>query len=280
MRSLIVAAALLACGCAANMQTTVDDCARRLGADDSDARAKAARRLGEIGPAAKTAVPALTAALRDQSPYVRFKAAEALGKIGRDARSAVPELKRLRSDPEKGVQANAWEALKMIGDSGPGEVAAAIPAAPSPSSTIVQPEQPPAAVPAEGTMAVLDLAAQGVEESEAAVISDMLRSDLVNTGVFRIVEKQNMEKILAEQAFQKTGCTEQDCAVKVGRVLNVRRMVVGSCGRLMSRFFINVRVVDVESGEIKFADGIKGDTTDDLESGLKVLASKISEKAR
>jgi curli biogenesis system outer membrane secretion channel CsgG len=57
-------------------------------------------------------------------------------------------------------------------------------------------------------------------------------------------------------------------------------MVVGSCGRLMSRFFINVRVVDVESGEIKFADGIKGDTTDDLESGLKVLASKISEKAR
>jgi HEAT repeat protein len=44
-------------------------------------RAMAASSLGRLGPEAKAAVPALTAALQDEDDMVREHAAEALGQI-------------------------------------------------------------------------------------------------------------------------------------------------------------------------------------------------------
>ena len=61
-------------------------------ATDSTAfvRTKAAEALGNMGPKAKSAVPALIDALKD--PNVRTEAAIALGNIGPDAKSAVSAL--------------------------------------------------------------------------------------------------------------------------------------------------------------------------------------------
>jgi HEAT repeat protein len=44
-------------------------------------RTEAARALGRIGPEAKSAVPALNAALKDREPLVAREAAEALKRI-------------------------------------------------------------------------------------------------------------------------------------------------------------------------------------------------------
>ena len=55
-------------------------------------RAKAAKSLGEVGGAAKVAVPALGAALADRNLDVRYWAASALKKIGPEAKRAIPGL--------------------------------------------------------------------------------------------------------------------------------------------------------------------------------------------
>ena len=52
----------------------------------------AAAVLGQIGPAAKDAVPALVQSLGDPNPFVRGMAARALGGIGRAANAAIPAL--------------------------------------------------------------------------------------------------------------------------------------------------------------------------------------------
>jgi HEAT repeat protein len=49
---------------------------------DSITRARAASDLGELGPAARSAVPALVKRLGDEDSWVRSRAAEAIGKIG------------------------------------------------------------------------------------------------------------------------------------------------------------------------------------------------------
>jgi HEAT repeat protein len=59
---------------------------------DARRRARAAEALGELGPGAKDAVPALIAALDDDSPLVRIMAADALGRVGPEAKAAVPRL--------------------------------------------------------------------------------------------------------------------------------------------------------------------------------------------
>jgi HEAT repeat protein len=52
----------------------------------------AAEALGDIGPDAREAVPALAAVLSDENESVRQAACDALGKIGPDAREAMPAL--------------------------------------------------------------------------------------------------------------------------------------------------------------------------------------------
>lgn len=82
-------------------------------------------------------------------------------------------------------------------------------------------------------VAVNDLAPQSVDKGEAAIVSDRLRSEMISTGVFRVMERAQMESILKEQGFQKSGaCDDASCIVEVGQLLGVERMIAGSLGRV------------------------------------------------
>ena len=59
---------------------------------DKQVRRRAAYALGQIGPAAATAVPALTQAADDGQLEVGWYALDALGRIGTAAKDAVPEM--------------------------------------------------------------------------------------------------------------------------------------------------------------------------------------------
>lgn len=129
-------------------------------------------------------------------------------------------------------------------------------------------------------VAVTDFQGQNVSAGDAAVIADMLRNELIKTGVYNIVEKQSMDKVLAEQAFQQTGCTSEECAVKLGKLLNVQRIVMGSFGQLMGKYFVNVRVINVETGKIVFGDSAKGKSVEDIEQGIMRLSRSMANKVR
>src|ERR1035437_4409249 len=66
-----------------------------------------------------------------------------------------------------------------------------------------------------------------------------------------IMERSQMEKILKEQGFQQSGvCDGTDCALAMGKILSIDRMVVGSLGKLGESFTLSVRAVDVGTGEV------------------------------
>jgi hypothetical protein len=125
-------------------------------------------------------------------------------------------------------------------------------------------------------IAVNDFRADGGSASDASVCSMLLRSAMVKTGAFNVVEKERMSAILEEQSTQQTGCTMQECAVKLGKLLNVKRFVVGNFGMLLGSYFLNVRVVDVESGRITFSESVKGTDADQLRIGLENLAVRLA----
>ena len=161
----------------------------------------------------------------------------------------------------------------------------AAPAEAAPAPAPVREEKPAAAVPARPAgsklnFAIADLAAQGVSASDSAVIADLLRGELVKTGAFTIIEKQNMDKVLSEQGFQQTGCTSEECAVKIGKLLNVQRMAVGSFGKLMDSYILSIRVVNVETGAIGYADSVEGQKVSDLRTGVKDLAARMARQIR
>lgn len=87
----------------------------QLQAESPEKRRRAAEDLGQMGPAAAAAVPALIAALADtMDPKVSQAAAYALGDIGPAAKEAVPALRALITEERSYVTIAAAGALGQI----------------------------------------------------------------------------------------------------------------------------------------------------------------------
>jgi len=109
-------------------------------------------------------------------------------------------------------------------------------------------------------IAVTDFEARApLSQSEAAFISDFVRSDIVKTGRFNVIE----------------GCSSAECAVAIGKVLNVKFMTVGSCGQLLGKYIITMNVVDVQSAKIIFSDDISVADPDALRENITKLVNRF-----
>ena len=127
------------------------------------------------------------------------------------------------------------------------------------------------------TIAVLDFEGKGIPESETSILTDRLRNEVVKTGIFVVLERNQMDDVLKEQGFQQSGCISSECAVEVGRMLGVQQMVAGSIGKVGSVYTVSARIFDVETGKIlNSADydhiGVIGEL---LVNGMKVVAHDL-----
>ncbi len=117
----------------------------------------------------------------------------------------------------------------------------------------------PALAQSKPTVAVLPFnnGATGKANEELGPLSkgiqDILTNELaVNTGI-RVVERDQVQKILDEQKLSTGGAVDKETAVKVGKLLGVHHMVTG--GFITDRsgsMNLSVRVFNVETGEIEF----------------------------
>jgi len=133
----------------------------------------------------------------------------------------------------------------------------------------------PALAEGRPTVAVLDLSASNAPAGEAAVISGFIRSAVVRTGTYDVVDKGNMDRILAEQAFQQTGCTSQECAIRLGKILNVGKMIVGEYAVISGVRFINCSLVDVETGKIERTASEKNFAVADIDTVAGRIADTL-----
>ena len=101
------------------------------------------------------------------------------------------------------------------------------------------------------TIAVVDFEARGVPVYEAQIVAERVRAELVQSGIFMIMERGQMESILKEQGFQQSGaCGDAACGVQIGQLLSVNEIVTGSLGKLGNMYTLNIKLLDVESGQI------------------------------
>jgi TolB-like protein len=126
-------------------------------------------------------------------------------------------------------------------------------------------------------MAVNDFDNQGIARTEATVLSERFRASLQKTGAVRLIERGQMETILKEQGFQQSGCTSDACAVEVGQLLGVKKIVVGSVGVAGSYTVLSARVLDVATGEVVLTEDVqtRGGVDDLVEKGVDQLARTI-----
>ena len=130
---------------------------------------------------------------------------------------------------------------------------------------------------AQETIAVIEFEGIGISQIEAKALSNRLRDELVSRGNYRIFERGKMEEILKEQAFSQSGCTSNECAMEVGKLLSVEGIIIGSISNVGSVYSVSARIVSVESGEITKSAiyDYQGSIDDLLTTGMKYVSELL-----
>lgn len=155
---------------------------------------------------------------------------------------------------------------------------ALLPPAAAPASSMNSATPAKATTSANNLIAVMSLQAKGIPQTEADLVTEALTSKIQNRGRFRIMERSQMETILGEQGFQSSGvCDNSTCAVEIGKLLSIDKLVVGSMGKLGSSYMLNARLVEVGTGEIiaNSSQQIKGDLSN-LSTVMDQVATELS----
>lgn len=100
-------------------------------------------------------------------------------------------------------------------------------------------------------IAILDFDGEGISKQALIALTNQFRGNLVELKSHTILDRGKMSDILKEQGFQLTGCTSSECAVEAGKILNVRKMISGSIGKVGATYTINISLLDVQSSRIE-----------------------------
>jgi TolB-like protein len=100
-------------------------------------------------------------------------------------------------------------------------------------------------------VAVLDLSAKNVSKDDADIIAEFFRSELSKTGKFNVLDRSHIKKIMDEQRFQSSGMTDVKNVVKIGKLINVQYVFVGSYSKLDTLFMLNIDMVNIQTGKIE-----------------------------
>jgi len=127
-------------------------------------------------------------------------------------------------------------------------------------------------------IAVIDLDSRGgLSKSEVGTLTDRLRSMLVRTNAFNVVDRGLMEDILTEQGFQMSGCTSTDCAVEAGKILGVEEMLSGTIGRLGKLYTVDIILIEVGTSQI--IKSLTRDYRGEVEGLIELMKSLADELA-
>lgn len=123
--------------------------------------------------------------------------------------------------------------------------------------------------------AVLEFqAAKSIPIADVDGISDMFLT-YFNPQGYTGVDRGQLNKILSEQNLQHSDVTEE-IAVRIGRINNISKVVLGKVSRLGGGYQVDVRVVDVESSRIYAKDGET--VTGNFRAGVSALAKRLASK--
>lgn len=124
-------------------------------------------------------------------------------------------------------------------------------------------------------VAVLELSPVKVTSDLAVGVTDLVVTELVNCGEFEVLERMQVVKILNEQGFQQTGVTDTTQAIEAGKLLNTDTVLIGTLQQFNSSLVINVKIVDVNTGKILFADKAVAENNDKLIDASSNLVTSL-----
>ena len=114
-------------------------------------------------------------------------------------------------------------------------------------------------------------------------VPDFLVSEMSSNPNIRVIERDQVQKLIDEQKLTSGGQVDRETAVKVGKLLGAQHMIFGGfMADPKGNFRIDARAVNVETGAVEYTDRVQdhgdnvmaliGQLANHLNAGLKLGA--------
>ena len=123
-------------------------------------------------------------------------------------------------------------------------------------------------------VSILDLEGVDMKNATLKACFQRLETSLIESGRFQVIEKNKRDEIMKEQKEQLSGCFTEKCAVEVGQLIGADYLVVGQLINLEDLFQINIKIVDIEKGDIAQK------VTQESDPGMRALLNGMEEASR
>jgi hypothetical protein len=125
-------------------------------------------------------------------------------------------------------------------------------------------------------LAVLDFAKEGVSDQEMRSIISLLTSAVFKSGKYDVIDVAQRDSLLKEIEFSASDCTDQSCQIQMGKMLSAEYIVVGSLGKVGTKWVFASKLLQTESAKtLSTADGVYKDL-DELVAGIPALVRELT----
>lgn len=80
-------------------------------------------------------------------------------------------------------------------------------------------------------------------------VSEMMVTAMIQTKQFKVIERNQLDKLLEEQALGQSGALDEQTALEVGNILGVNAIVIGSISVLNETIEMDSRLLNAANGE-------------------------------
>ena len=107
-------------------------------------------------------------------------------------------------------------------------------------------------------------------------VADFLITEMSSNSSIRVVERDQVQRLIEEQKLVGAGQVDRETAVKVGKLLGAQHMIFGGfMADPKGNFRIDARSVNVETGVIEFTDRVQ-DRSDNVLALIGQLATRLN----
>jgi len=110
------------------------------------------------------------------------------------------------------------------------------------------------------------------QDNLGKIVSEMLTTSFVNSESFKIIEREQLQKVIKEFQLSQSGIIDTSYAKQIGKITGADAIVTGSVIKIGSNLRLDARIIDVESGIILTAEKCTGKL--DIES-IGIMAEQI-----
>lgn len=128
-------------------------------------------------------------------------------------------------------------------------------------------------------IAVLPFQAIEVSASTAQIIATLFETNLVNTDAYTVLSQNERQQILDAQEEAVSDCTDEACAVEIGKLLAAEQIIMGTVAALGKKLIINAKIIDVESSKTLAAGNQSANSIEELDIACEKLTVLLVEKA-